>query len=97
MLTVNDIVKDYDAVVSSTDHLSVSKHSLTGPVFSISNEAPRLRRHLFYKFAINPDAEGYLYPIWEYGVYGSTVDARAWFLRAKHLPTAAIQGVSDAP
>ncbi len=29
MLTVNDVVKDYDAVVSSTDHLSVSKHSLT--------------------------------------------------------------------
>ena len=67
------------------------------PVFSISNEAPRLRRHLFYKFGMNPDAKGYLFPILEYGVYGSTLDASAWHLGAKHLPSETIHGVNDAP
>ena len=67
------------------------------PVFSISDEAPRLRRHLFYKFGMNPDAKGYLFPILEYGVYGSTLDASAWHLGAKHLPSETIHGVNDAP
>ena len=67
------------------------------PVYSISDEAPRLRRHLFYKFGTNPDAEEYLFPILEYVVYGHTLDASSWYLGAKHLPPVAILEVSDAP
>ncbi len=86
-----------DVPATIGDLLSLKTQFNGRPVFSISDEAPRLRRHLYYRFGMNPDAEGYLFPIMEYGVYGSTLDASAWFLRAKHLPTAAIQGVSDAP
>ncbi|MDX1404897.1 MAG: sulfatase-like hydrolase/transferase [Woeseiaceae bacterium] len=56
------------------------------PVFSLGNESARERRHLIYNYGKNPDAEGYLYPILEYRVTGSTLDASAWQLTAKHLP-----------
>jgi arylsulfatase A-like enzyme len=88
-------VVDVPATIS--DLLGLETQFDGTPVFSISNEAPRLRRHLFYKFGMNPDAEGYLFPIWEYGVYGSTLDARAWRLDARHFPAVATEGVSDAP
>ncbi len=66
-------------------------------VFSISNEAPRLRRHLYYRYGMNPDAEGYLLPILEWGVYGSTLDASAWHFGALHLPAVSTKGGTDAP
>ena len=67
------------------------------PVFSISNEAPRERRHLFYTYGINPDAEGYLYPMVEYRIDGSTLDASAWHRGARHLPAVSTRGGTDAP
>ncbi len=67
------------------------------PVFSISNEAPRLRRHLYYRYGMNPEAEGYLFPILEWGVYGSTLDASAWHLGALHHPAVSTKGGTDAP
>jgi hypothetical protein len=67
------------------------------PVFSIPSEAPRLRRHMNYQFGKNPYAKGYLFPILEYRVDGSPLDAGAWHLDAKHHPATATQGVSDAP
>ncbi len=66
-------------------------------VFSISNEAPRVRHHLYYRYGVNPDAEGYLFPILEYGVYGSTLDASAWHVSARHLPAVVTKGGTDAP
>ena len=87
-------VVDVPATISDLLDLKIEFAGM--PVFSISNEAPRLRRHLYYKYGKNPDAEGYLFPIYEYGVYGSTIDASAWHLSAQHSPAIAIQGVSDA-
>jgi len=66
-------------------------------VFSISNEAQRMRSHLGYEYGTNPEAEDYLFPIQEYLVYGNTLDASAWYPGDNHLPPVVIQGVGDAP
>jgi hypothetical protein len=67
------------------------------PVFSISEEVPRRRRHLFYRFGPNAYDKGYLLPIQEYSIYGSTLDASAWHAGPQYFPNPAIQRVSDAP
>jgi hypothetical protein len=67
------------------------------PVFSIRQDAPRERRHLIYKYGSNPHAEGYLFPMLEYRVDGSPLDASAWHLEAQHNPTMVRQARSDAP
>jgi hypothetical protein len=54
-----------DVPATIGDLLSLKGQFKGRPVFSISNEAPRLRRHLYYRYGMNPDAEGYLFPILE--------------------------------
>ena len=86
-----------DVPATIGDLLSLKAQFDGRSVFSISNEAPRLRRHLFYRYGVNPDAEGYLFPILEYGVYGSTLDASAWHLSALHHPAVSTTGGTDEP
>jgi hypothetical protein len=88
-------VIDIPATISKL--LGLETQFVGTPVFSISDEAPRLRRHLTYRFGPNPQAEGYLFPIFEYRVNGSPLDAGAWDLDTKHNPHATTQAVSDAP
>jgi len=88
-------VVDVPATIS--DLLGLKAQFEGMPVFSISEDVQRTRRHLFYRFGTNPDAEDYLFPILEYVVDGNTLDASAWHLGATHPPIVAIQGVSDAP
>jgi len=86
-----------DVPATIGDLLSLKAQFDGRSVFSISNEAPRLRRHLYYRYGMNPDAEGYLLPILEWGVYGSTLDASAWHFGALHLPAVSTKGGTDAP
>ncbi len=86
-----------DVPATIGDLLSLKAQFDGRSIFSISNEAPRLRRHLYYRYGMNPDAEGYLIPILEYGVYGSTLDASAWHLGALHHPAVSTKGGTDAP
>ncbi len=86
-----------DVPATISDLLGLETQFSGTPVFSISDEAPRLRRYLTYKFGPNPQAEEYLFPIFEYRVTGSPLDAGAWHLDAKHYPHATVQVVSDAP
>jgi hypothetical protein len=88
-------VTDVPATISKL--LGLDAQFAGTPVFSISEEAPRLRRHLTYRFGPNPQAEGYLFPIFEYRVNGSPLDAGAWSLDAKHEPRGTSQAVSHAP
>jgi hypothetical protein len=88
-------VVDVPATISSLLGLESKFDGM--PVFSIANKAPRDRRHLIYKFGTNPHAEGYLFPMLEYRVSGSTLDASAWHLGAQHVPTIAIQEARNAP
>ncbi len=86
-----------DVPATIGDLLSLKAQFNGRSVFSISDEAPRLRRHLYYRFGMNPDAEGYLFPIMEYGVYGSTLDASAWHLGVLYRPAVSTKGGTDAP
>jgi len=88
-------ILDFPATIG--DLLSLKAQFDGRSVFSISDEAPRLRRHLYYRYGVNPDAAGYLFPILEYGVYGSTLDASAWHLGALHHPAVATKRGTDAP
>ncbi len=56
------------------------------PIFAIGDEPARERRHLIYNYGENPDAKGFLFPIFEYRVVGKTLDASAWHLEAQHFP-----------
>jgi hypothetical protein len=86
-----------DVPATIGDLLSLKAQFDGRSVFSISNEAPRLRRHLYYRYGVNPDAEGYLFPMREYLIYGSTLDASAWYFSARHLPAVVTKGGTDAP
>ena len=85
-----------DVPATIGDLLSLKAQFDGRSIFSISNEAPRLRRHLFYRYGVNPDAEGYLFPMLEYRIDGSTLDASAWHLSARHHPAVSTQGGTDA-
>lgn len=56
------------------------------PIFELGEQPVRERRHLIYNYGENPDAEGFLYPIYEYRIAGKTLDASAWRLEAQHFP-----------
>ncbi len=86
-----------DVPATIGDLLSLKAQFDGRSVFSISNEAPRLRRYLYYTYGVNPDAEGYLFPMLEYRIDGCTLDASAWHLSARHLPAVATEGGTDAP
>jgi arylsulfatase A-like enzyme len=86
-----------DVPATIGDLLSLKAQFDGRSVFSISNEAPRLRRHLYYRYGVNPDAEGYLFPMREYRIDGSTLDASAWYFSARHLPAVVTKGGTDAP
>ena len=86
-----------DVPATISDLLGLNTQFDGMPVFSISNEVPRQRRHLGYDFGTNPDAEDYLFPLHEFIIYGNTLDASAWYRGANYLPPVAIQGVSNEP
>ena len=56
------------------------------PVYSIAVDAPRQRHHLVYGYGINPDAEGFLFPMQEYLINGSAYDVGAWRKGQRYLP-----------
>lgn len=47
-------------------------------VFSLDATAPRERRHLTYGYGVNPDAEGYLFPMQEWRITGNPYDPASW-------------------
>ena len=86
-----------DVAATISDLLGLKAQFDGMPVFSISNEAPRERRHFYYRYGKNPDAEGYLFPMLEYYIDGSTLDASAWHRRALYFPAVSTKGGADAP
>ena len=64
-------------------------------IFSIAPEERRLRHHLVYGYGINPDAEGYLFPMQEYIIDGSAYNAKAWRKGRRFLPGGTLDGRAD--
>jgi hypothetical protein len=58
-------------------------------VFSITADETRQRHHLVYGYGINPDAEGYLFPMQEFLIDGSPYEAASWQKGSRFLPGAA--------
>jgi hypothetical protein len=56
------------------------------PAFSNDGDSARKRRHLTYAYGINPNAEGFLFPMQEYEISGSPFDPAAWRQVATHPP-----------
>ena len=76
-------VVDVPATISNLAGLEADFHGL--PVFAVPLDPTRTRRHLFYRYGSNPAAAGYLHPMTEYRVEGSTVDANAWHFVTRHV------------
>lgn len=55
-------------------------------VYEIDETASRQRRHLIYGYGINPDAEGYLFPMQEWLVTGDPYDAASWQRGERYEP-----------
>jgi hypothetical protein len=55
-------------------------------VFSIAADAERVRHHLTYGFGVNPDAEGYLFPMQEWLVSGNPYKAESWQQSDRYQP-----------
>jgi len=56
------------------------------PVFSIGADEARQRRHLVYGYGINPDADGFLFPMQEFVIDGNPYDAASWQKGSRFLP-----------
>lgn len=81
-------VVDVPDTISNLAGLEADFYGL--PVFSVPLDPTRTRRHLFYQYGPNPSAAGYLYPMQEYRVQGSSLDGNAWHFETEHvasLPT----------
>jgi len=55
-------------------------------VFSIAADEARQRHHLTYGYGINPDAEGFLFPMQEFLIDGNPYDAASWQKGSRFLP-----------
>ena len=58
--------------------------------FEIDPDRIRQRQHLSYGYGINPESEGYLFPMQEYEISGSPYDGAAWKKGQRYLPGGAI-------
>ena len=65
------------------------------PVYSIAVDAPRQRHHLVYGYGINPDAEGFLFPMQEYLINGSAYDVGAWRKGQRYLPGTTLDSTAN--
>ena len=54
--------------------------------FELDEDAERERRHLIYGFGVNPEAEGFLFPMQEWIVNGDPYLAASWRQGDRHLP-----------
>ena len=54
--------------------------------FKLAEDAERERRHLIYGFGLNPEAEGFLFPMQEWIVNGDPYQAESWRKADRHLP-----------
>ena len=65
------------------------------PIYSIAVDAPRQRHHLIYGYGINPDAEGFLFPMQEFLINGSAYDVGAWRKSRRYLPGTTLDSTAD--
>ena len=65
------------------------------PAFGHDRNATRARHHLTYAYGINPDAEGFLFPMQEYEINGSPFDPTAWRQVATHPPATRLSRESE--
>ncbi len=64
-------------------------------VFEIDPDTKRTRTHLTYGYGINPKAKGFLFPMHEYSIRGSPLDATAWQQKARHVAGSIVTAESD--
>lgn len=77
-------ITDVPATIASLASLEGDFGGLSA--FEIKPDALRERRHLSYGFGLNPEAQGFLFPMQEWIVSGDPYLAESWRKGDRHLP-----------
>ena len=84
-------ITDLPATVAEL--LGLSGNFTGVPAFALAPDMERKRRHLIYGYGINPESEGYLFPMQAFEILGSPYNGAAWRKAELYRPGAVVEPV----